>query len=92
MLDVRQRCWMFVRGHCFFDLDAVEGGFLVGELQGGGKYSDRNFILQSGSFVAPAHGAVFSPSHFTTHDPSSGNPGACRAGAPSHPAAIIATA
>ncbi len=37
-------------------------------------------------------GAGFSPSQRTVQDPSSGNPGACFAGAPSQPAAIIATA
>lgn len=39
------------------------------------------------------HNAGLSPSHFTTQLPSWGNPGADRpAGAPSQPAAIIATA
>lgn len=38
------------------------------------------------------YSAFFSPSHFTTHEPSLGKPGALPAGAPSHPAAIIARA
>ena len=38
------------------------------------------------------YGAFRSPSHLTTQRPSAGKPGAGRSGAPSQPAAIIATA
>ena len=38
------------------------------------------------------HGAFFNPSHFTTQEPSVGKPGAWVCGAPSQPAAIMATA
>lgn len=44
------------------------------------------------TFVRPCQGAGRRFSHRTTHFPSSGNPGAFLSGAPSHPAAIIATA
>ena len=39
-----------------------------------------------------SYGAFFNPSHFTTHEPLSGNPGAGLSGHPSHPAAMSATA
>ena len=50
-----------------------------------------------GASLSPDHscssyGAFFNPSHFTTQEPSSGKPGDGLSGAPSQPAAIIATA
>ncbi len=51
------------------------------------------FVLKERSLRAYlVYGAFFSPSHFTTQEPSSGKPGADLSGAPSQPAAIIPTA
>ena len=55
---------------------------------------DWNTVYQQiqGFGAASAYGAFFKSSHLTTHEPSVGKPGAGRSGAPSQPAAIIATA
>lgn len=49
------------------------------------------FAITNCQFIS-FHRAFLSPSHRTVHDPSSGKPGLFLAGAPSHPAAIMATA
>lgn len=46
-------------------------------------------IIYPGRFF---YSAFFNPSHFTTHEPSLGKPGALPAGAPSQPAVIMAIA
>gem|GEM_PF-2120566 len=55
------------------------------------KNSYRNAVFAIADLMNN-HRAGLSPSHRTVHVPSPGNPGACLSGAPSQPAAIMATA
>src|SRR5271170_531992 len=52
-------------------------------------YFDQEYV---GPLLPEGHGAGFKSSQRTVHEPSLGKPGAFRFGAPSQPAAIIATA
>ena len=92
----RERVHRFVPDTFTRAVDAAFPGDLVlvadGTCDTGARMREEESLQNRLVLSGVIHGVRRSPSDFTTHEPSEGNPGAARSGPPSQPAAIIATA